>query len=153
MVAGFWWEQACSPETRSENENQMGEVTLVTGGSGFIGSHVARMLAERGGAVVCFDAREPGAEAAWWLGPVRQNVQFVQGATDDWTDIVGVIKAHQPARIIHIAAITNPVLLSQRPALALNVNLAGTLNVLEVVRFFDVGRLVNFSSIGVLPSI
>jgi nucleoside-diphosphate-sugar epimerase len=131
----------------------MSGITLVTGGSGFIGSHVVRLLAERGDTVVNLDTREPGAEAAWWLKSVAQEVRFVQGAIDDWADVVAAIEGHRPRRVIHIAAITNPVLLSRRPALALNVNLTGTRNVLEAARLFGVERVVNFSTIGVLPRI
>lgn len=139
----------------------MSRTVLVTGGSGFIGSYVTRRLAERGDTVINFDVREPGPEAAWWLQSrfdklttrVAGQIQFVQGSMDDWSDIVAVVKTHRPDGIIHTAAIVNPVLLSRRPALALNVNLSGTFNVLEAARLFNVGRVVYFSSIGVLPGI
>jgi nucleoside-diphosphate-sugar epimerase len=54
---------------------------------------------------------------------------------------------------VHIAAITNPVLLSRRPDLALNVMVAGAYNILEAARIFEVGRVIYFSSIGVLPGV
>jgi len=47
----------------------MSETILVTGGSGFIGSHVLRALAERGDRAINFDVRPPGPEAAWHLEP------------------------------------------------------------------------------------
>lgn len=126
---------------------------LVTGGSGFIGSYVLRLLAERGDNVINFDTRTPGPEAAWWLKRVADRIQFVQGSIDDWASIVAAVKEHQPEAILHIAAVVNPVLLSQQPRLALNVNLGGTFNLLEVARLFDIKRVVYFSSIGVLPAI
>ncbi len=131
----------------------MNRTVLVTGGSGFIGSYVLRLLAERGDTVVNFDVREPGPEAAWWLKPVADRIQFVQGSIDDWADVVAAVKAHRPDGIIHIAAIVNLVLLNRRPGLALNVNVGGTFNVLEATRLFNVERLVYFSSIAVLPGI
>jgi nucleoside-diphosphate-sugar epimerase len=126
---------------------------LVTGGSGFIGSYILRSLVERGDKVVNIDIREPGPEAAWLLKPVAHGIQFVQGTVDNWSSVIGVIKAHQPDAIIHTAAITNPVLLSRQPSLALKVMVEGSFNILEAARLFEVGRVVYFSSIGVLPAV
>jgi nucleoside-diphosphate-sugar epimerase len=126
---------------------------LVTGGSGFIGSYILRSLVERGDKVINVDIREPGPEAAWLLKPVAHQIQFVQGTVDNWSSVIGVIKAHQPDAIIHTAAITNPVLLSRQPSLALKVMVEGSFNILEAARLFEVGRVVYFSSIGVLPAV
>jgi UDP-glucose 4-epimerase len=87
------------------------------------------------------------------LKPVAPQIQFVQGTVDNWSSVVGVIKAHQPDAIIHTAAITNPVLLSRQPSLALKVMVEGSFNILEAARLFEVGRVVYFSSIGVLPAV
>jgi nucleoside-diphosphate-sugar epimerase len=82
-----------------------------------------------------------------------ERISFVQGNIDDWANVVGAVNEFKPDSIIHIAAIVNPVTLSRRPGLALSVNVGGTLNVLEAARLFKVGRVIYFSSIGVLPSI
>jgi nucleoside-diphosphate-sugar epimerase len=131
----------------------MSRTVLVTGGSGFIGSYVMHSLAERGDTVINFHRRKPGPEAAWLLRPAADCIQFEQGTIDNWADIAAAVKKHQPDVIIHLAAIVGAARLSQRPALAMNVNLGGTLNILEVARLFDVERVVYFSSIGVLPAI
>ncbi len=131
----------------------MTRTILVTGGSGFIGSYVLRRLAERGDTVLNFDVREPGARPAWWLKPVADRIRFIEGSIEDWRDLVTVVKAHQPEAIIHIAAIMNPPLLVKRPSLGMTVHIVGTYNVLEAARLFGVKRVVNFSSIGVLPGI
>ena len=131
----------------------MTRTILVTGGSGFIGSYVLRRLAERGDTVLNFDVREPGARATWWLKPVANRIHFIEGSIEDWRDLVTVVKAHQPEAIIHIAAIMNPPLLVKRPSLGMTVHIVGTYNVLEAARLFGVKRVVNFSSIGVLPGI
>lgn len=131
----------------------MSRTVLVTGGSGFIGSYVLRRLAERGDTVVNFDIQEPTDKAAWWLRPVADDIHFVQGSVDNLADVVGAVKTYEPDGVVHIAAIVNPVLLSKRPKLALDVNLGGTFNVLEAARLYDIGRVVYYSSIGVLPSV
>lgn len=126
---------------------------LVTGGSGFIGSYICRLLAERGDSVVNFDARRPGPESSWWLGPVAEQVRFVQGGVDDWSSVMDVVRERRPDAIVHTAAIGSPVILDKRPNLALTVNVHGACNVLEAARQFGVGRVVYYSSIGVLPGV
>src|SRR5688572_20162288 len=123
-----------------------GETVLVTGGAGFIGSHVARQLADRGGRVVLFDQRTPAGESAWLLRPVAERVTFVQGAVDQWPDVMAAVAAHRPAAIVHAAAIGNPAAVQHKPLLALRVNVEGSLNVLEAARVQGVRRVVLFSS-------
>lgn len=131
----------------------MGSRVLITGGAGFIGSYVARMLVERGDQVVSLDTRAPDPEARWWLRPVADDVRLVEGAMEDWSTVVGLMQEFRPEKVIHTAAITNPVLLHRRPSVVINVNLAGAFNLLEASRLFGVDRFVNFSTIGVLPGI
>jgi nucleoside-diphosphate-sugar epimerase len=131
----------------------MSETILVTGGAGFIGSQVARMLIQRGDRVIVFDTQQPGSEAAWWLKSVRERITFVQGSIDSWADVIAVTEQHRPDAIVHTAAIGNPNILHKRPQLALRVNVEGSLNVLEAARIFGVRRVVVYSSIGALPSV
>ena len=131
----------------------MGRTVLVTGGSGLVGSHVLRRLAERGDTVIDFDVREPSSSAAWWLKTVADKIRFEYGSIEEWGDLVAAVRAHQPDAIIHTAAILNPPLLAKKPGLGMAINIGGTFNVLEAARIFGVKRVVNFSSIGVLPSI
>jgi nucleoside-diphosphate-sugar epimerase len=126
---------------------------MVTGGSGLIGSYVMRRLAERGHTVLNFDLRTPGPEAAWWLGPGAERIQFVNGGVDNWGDVVDAVKTYQPDTIVHIAAVVNLPLLDKRPGLAMSVNFGGGFNILEAARLFGVDRVVFFSSIAVLPGI
>jgi nucleoside-diphosphate-sugar epimerase len=134
-------------------EKNMSHTVLVTGGSGFIGSRVLRLLVERGDKVINVDIKQPGPEANWWLAPVANQISFVEGSVEDWAMLASALKTYQPDTLVHIAAIVNPVLLNCHPRLALKVNLEGTFNVLELVRLFGIQRLVYISSIGVLPSV
>ena len=131
----------------------MSETVLVTGGAGFIGSHVARQLADDGHRVVVFDRRAPSAEAAWLLGPVAGRVTFVQGAVDQWPEVMAVVATHHPSAIVHAAAIGDPAIVRYKAMLAPRVNVEGSINVLEAARLSGARRVVLFSSIGALPGI
>jgi nucleoside-diphosphate-sugar epimerase len=126
---------------------------VVTGGAGFIGSHVARQLAERGDRVVVFDQRPPTAEAAYWLGRMNARLEFVQGSVEQWAEVMEAVKAASPDAIVHTAAIGNPAAVHHKPFLAMRVNVEGSLHCLEAARLFGVRRVVLFSSIGALPGI
>jgi UDP-glucose 4-epimerase len=131
----------------------MSRCVLVTGGSGFIGMYILRRLADRGDTVVNFDVRPPGPAARWWLGSVANQIQYVPGGVDDLPTVIAAVKRSRPDTIVHIAAIVDLAVLSQRHTLAAQVNFGGTLNVLEAARIFGAKRLVFFSSIAVLPAL
>lgn len=137
----------------------MNETVLVTGGTGFIGSHVVRRLIEVGYPVVMYDIKPPNPEATWVLKSVMNKesigslLKFVQGGVDNWSRFFQVVQEYKPQKVIHIAAIVNPVYLAREPLEALRVNLEGTIHVLEAARLFNLQRVVYFSSIGVLPGV
>lgn len=131
----------------------MSGTILVTGGSGFIGGHVARLLAERGDHVILFDQQPPSGEIAWLLSPFQDRLRFHRGDVALWADILQAARDHRPDSIVHTAAIGDPAVVQKNPLLALRVNVEGSLNVLEACRLFDARRVVLFSSIGALPGI
>ena len=71
---------------------------LVTGGAGYIGSHVARQLGERGERLVTLDNLSTGFRGAVLHGA------FVQGDTGDATLIARVLAEHQIDTVMHFAA-------------------------------------------------
>jgi UDP-glucose 4-epimerase len=117
-----------------------GSAFLVTGGSGFIGSHVVDRLVAEGGSVVVFDnrVREENLTEAFASGRVRT----VEG---DVTDRVSVrAAADGTAGVFHMAVLPlGPC--SEDPRRCVEVNVDGTLNVLEAARDAGAKKLV-FSS-------
>jgi nucleoside-diphosphate-sugar epimerase len=130
-----------------------GGQVLVTGGSGFIGGYIVRELAAHGRDVCIYSSGELSPETRFVLGRHAGAVSVERGSIDDLPRLVQVVKHRRPVAIIHVAGIVDTVALFRDPYLAFRVNLQGTINVLEVARLFDVGRVIHFSSIGVLPTV
>ena len=101
---------------------------VVTGGTGFLGSHVADHLAESGHEVMVLDAVES----------VRYRTAVV-----DLLDLAGVTAALRGADFVcHLGAVGDVYLAMEKPYLAGSVNVTGTANVCEAARVVGVGRVV-----------
>jgi len=112
---------------------------LVTGATGFIGSHLAERLVAEGAEVTL--AVEPGANQAnvtIILDKVRvHEVDLRDGQMVQW-----LVRECQPSKVYHLAAVgvTQPSIDSR---LAVQVNVLGTLNLLDALRETDCDCLVN----------
>ena len=124
---------------------------IVTGGAGFVGSHLCRALLEAGKEVCAFDVQAFAAEGAFVIGERRQDVRLELGSIDDDAAFFDVCASFEPDEIVHMAMIIDPDRLMRARATGHRVNIMGTVNVLEAMRLFGVERLINVSSIGVLP--
>lgn len=122
---------------------------LVTGGAGFIGSHVVRALAERGSTVFLMDVREPDPEIQWLLEPVRERVHFVKGSITDLAVLLSAIQKKGISMIVHSAAVIDLEVLVHQPCTAQKIMVEGHMNVLEAVRLTGIGRVVFTGSIAV----
>ena len=113
---------------------------LVTGGSGFIGSNVSKMLLEKGVSVRVFDNLSSGhIENLKGL-----DVEFVKG---DVLDTEAVNEACKGVDVVfHLAASVGRQRSIDYPQLDSQVNLIGTVNVLEGMRKNGVKRIVYSSS-------
>jgi UDP-glucose 4-epimerase len=120
-------------------------IDLVTGGCGFIGSHLVEALVARGGAVRVLDNLSSGRRAN--LDAVRDRVEIVEG---DVRDADGVREAMRGVRhVYHEAALVSVPASIERPAENHAINLTGTLNVLEAARAAGAARVVFASSASV----
>src|SRR5829696_53013 len=109
--------------------------TLVTGGNGWVPSHIVRRLTRRGETVVSYDLMEPDDLLKDFLGAEIERVVFEHGDVVDEDRLREVAERHGVTRMIHAAVITPRVDRERRePKLIVEVNLIGTVNVLEVAR-------------------
>lgn len=113
-------------------------LTLVTGGSGFIGWHLVEALLARGERVRVLDVRAPHAQPS--------GVEFMEGSV---TDRDAVAKAVKDARFVfHTAAMAH--IWARDKRLYQDVNRLGTRIVLDACRKAQIERVVHTSSLTVL---
>jgi nucleoside-diphosphate-sugar epimerase len=122
---------------------------LVTGGAGFIGSHLAEALVQLGARVVVLDDLSGGSrENLRCFGPV----EFVEGSILDRPLLDRCTAGCQ--YVFHQAALGSVPRSLEAPALYNDVNAVGTLNVLEAARRANVRRLLfaaSSSAYGINP--
>jgi nucleoside-diphosphate-sugar epimerase len=121
---------------------------LITGATGFVMSGLARHLAERGHAVVAADLYAPDAGLRGHLSGLAGPVTFHEIDVTDMRAVRGLIDDARPERIVHGAAITAipPEAERGRFAQTTEVNVMGTLHVLDALRERGVRRTVVVSS-------
>jgi nucleoside-diphosphate-sugar epimerase len=120
-------------------------MTTLIIGAGLVGSQVARILVERGESPVLMDnAAQP--HAIGQIVPV-DKVTLIPGDVLRPLSIVEALRTHAISRIVHTAA--NPMLTlgaQKDPYSAINLNIMGTVNVLEAARVTGLKRVVVSSS-------
>jgi UDP-glucuronate 4-epimerase len=118
----------------------MSASVLVTGGNGFVGRAVCRMLHARGVPVVATDVAFDGdLDGAPWE---RIRCELTNEAQVD-----GLFRTREIGRIVHSGAISGPMLSHGDPLKMHRVNAVGTLYLLESARTHGAGRFVLLSSI------
>ncbi len=121
---------------------------LVTGGAGFIGSHLAQALVQRGGRVRVLDNLATGFREN--LATVAHDIEFVEG---DLRDFDLVCATMQGVDIVyHEAALPSVARSVQNPLDSNHTNITGTLNVLTAARDVQVKRVIMASSSSVYGS-
>lgn len=115
---------------------------LVTGGAGFIGSHIVAELVRRGQRVRVFDDFSTGKEAN--LAEVRQAIELVRG---DLRDLEAVRRAVSGVDyVLHQGALPSVIRSVDDPLTSDACNVVGTLNLLLAARDAGVRRVVYASS-------
>jgi UDP-glucose 4-epimerase len=120
--------------------------TLVTGGAGFIGSHVVDALLDRGDRVVVVDDLSTGSLENLEDASAR-GITFCNADIRDFAGLRGIVETERPSVVYHLAAQADVSTSVQQPDFDAGVNVVGTLSVLEAARHAGVSRVV-FASTG-----
>jgi dTDP-glucose 4,6-dehydratase len=102
---------------------------IVTGGAGFLGSHLCEKLLESGAEVICVDNFATGAMCNVAHLQQRSGFRFVRGDVSD-----GLQVAQRPDAVFHFASAASPKDYARLPIETLKVGAMGTLHALEAAR-------------------
>jgi UDP-glucuronate 4-epimerase len=125
---------------------------LVTGGAGFIGSHVCEALLAEGHAVCAFDDLNGFYDPQIKRRNLRdiqalaKPFEFVHGDLEDRAALDGLFREVRFDQVIHLAARAGVRPSLEQPALYQRVNIEGTVNLLEAARLAGVKKFTIASS-------
>jgi len=129
---------------KTRRRHSVGRRAFVTGGAGFIGSNLIRLLVSRNHEVVAFDNLSSGYRAN--LDGLA-GVQFVEGDVRDGAAVRAAMDGADT--VFHLAASVGNKRSIEFPLEDAEVNVLGTLHVLEAARRHGVRKLVFSSSAGI----
>ena len=127
------------------------ESVLVTGGAGFIGSHLCERLLSRGDSIVCLDNFDP------YYSPEvkRRNIQkalknkrfdLIECDIRDNGKLAGLFSSHDFSCVVHLAARAGVRPSIKDPHIYQDVNIGGTINLLEMCRGHKISSFIFGSS-------
>ncbi len=135
----------------TERVNPHPQRVVLTGGAGFIGSHLAEALLRRGVELTIVDKLDAFYSPAWKkanLEEIRRagHYEFADADICSTERMREVMARARPEAVIHLAARAGVRPSIEQPLLYESVNVGGTLNLLELCREFGVGKFVFGSS-------
>ncbi|MDP2704199.1 MAG: SDR family NAD(P)-dependent oxidoreductase [bacterium] len=122
---------------------------LITGGAGFIGSHVAEALLKQGENIVIIDDFNDYYNPAWKrenIKEIKKHAAVYEADIRDEQALDTIFKKEKFGSIIHLAARAGVRPSIKDPILYQEVNIGGTHNVLEAARKHDIQNLILSSS-------
>lgn len=115
---------------------------LITGGAGFIGSHIAHLLVKNAQKVIVFDNLSSGNLAN--LEDIAGKITFIKGDITNKADLAKLPKDIE--YILHLAAQISVPQSVEKPSETFFINTQGTLNILEFAKEIKVKKIVLSSS-------
>jgi UDP-glucose 4-epimerase len=122
---------------------------LVTGGAGFIGSHLVDALLDRGDEVTAVDDLSTGKRENL-SGALKRGADFHEIDIRDAPRLQPAVAAARPDIVFHLAAQMDVRKSIEDPGWDAGINVVGTINVLEASRLAGVRRVVNTSTGGAI---
>jgi UDP-glucose 4-epimerase len=113
---------------------------FITGGAGYIGSHIVKLLGEKGHDILVFDNLSTGHEWAVLFG------KLVKGDLENKAFVSETLKYFKPDAVIHFAASIQVEESMRLPLMYYQNNVANTLNLLEAMTENDVKYLIYSST-------
>jgi UDP-glucose 4-epimerase len=123
--------------------------SLVTGGSGFIGSNLVDALLARGDEVTVVDDLSTGRRENL-AGALEAGAELVEADVRDREAMVDLAGERKPELIFHLAAQIDVRRSVSDPAFDASINVGGTANMLEAARAAEAGRFVFISTGGAI---
>jgi threonine 3-dehydrogenase len=122
---------------------------LVTGATGFLGSHLVRLVLERSeGKVIASDISSSTNN----LEDVLDRITFVRSDVGNFTSVLRLVKTHKPLTIYHTGAMLAPAC-DDDPQAGIQANALGTFHILEAARLFGVRQVIFASSVSIFDAV
>lgn len=120
---------------------------LITGGCGFLGCHLAVALRRKGEKVVLFDnlSRVGSRENLAWLRN-SGTFEFIRGSTLNGSSLKETVRRYRPKGILHLAGQVAMTTSVRDPWSDFQLNVVGTLNLLECLRLHSPGTALLYAS-------
>ena len=114
---------------------------LITGATGFIGSHLAELLVEKGFNVLAFDRYNPNNDWGWLEGsPVKNDVEVILGDIRDYDSVQKAMNGCDA--VFHLAALIGIPYSYDSPLAYIRTNVEGTYNVLEAAKNLNLEQVL-----------
>lgn len=110
-----------------------GATVVITGGAGFIGSHVVELLLKKNYHVIVVDIQKPN-RSYFFLNNLEKKVDYQQLDILHQKDINSLFVSQHPDYVIHLAALSTVDEAYRNPRKAFETNIMGTVNILEACR-------------------
>ncbi len=121
---------------------------LVTGGAGFIGSHVVEKLIEKKYEVIIIDNLSTGKKEN-----VNKKAKFYETDIRDFEKLKEVFEKEKVDVVVHNAAQISVESSINNPVFDANVNIIGTINILECMKLHNIKKVIFSSSVAVYGNV
>ncbi|SFK68087.1 UDP-glucose 4-epimerase [Paenibacillus sp. 1_12] len=127
---------------------------IVTGGGGFVGSHIVERLAHRGEEVLAVDLHEPAQPVKSLWEPYRQRIRFEQVDITDKKSLIGLFTGNHAKGVVHAAMITPTAdREKEEPERILHIGVVGSSLVINTAARHGVKRFIYLSSASIYEPI
>lgn len=133
-------------EIQIRNVNPKKKSVLVTGGYGFIGSHLVPQLLGRGYEVIVIDKENNNPQSIYAPIETLDSCAFYECDIRDATNLNAIFKVHKPEKVVHLASLTSIAESKKNPKDYFDISVNGTFNVISSAIEIGVEKLIYANS-------